>query len=227
MKLVQSLFAILLLAGLNTYAQTPAGPSIKSTLDSASYGFGQSIGKGLMQDGVKSINYDLMMKGLKDAFTNANPSLSPELAQAAIRNLFDGIQKEKHSGAINGGKTFLETNKGKAGVITTPSGLQYLVIKQGTGEKPAATDKVTVHYKGTLLDGKEFDSSYSRNEPLTLPLNGVIAGWTEGVQLMSVGSTYRFFIPYHLAYGERGAGEDIPPYSTLIFDIELLKVEKQ
>ena len=104
--------------------------------------------------------------------------------------------------------------------------MQYEIITAATGPKPIATDEVTVHYKGTLIDGKQFDSSYDRNEPLTLALNSVIAGWTEGVQLMSVGSKYRFYVPYQLGYGERGAGQDIPPYSTLIFDIELLKIGK-
>ncbi|MEO5910790.1 MAG: FKBP-type peptidyl-prolyl cis-trans isomerase, partial [Pelobium sp.] len=132
--------------------------------------------------------------------------------------------QDKFAGLQEAGKKFLEDNKKNPKVTVTPSGLQYEVLTLGTGVKPKATDTVTVHYKGTLLDGKEFDSSYSRNEPLTLPLNSVIPGWTEGVQLMPAGSKYRFYIPYQLAYGERGAGQDIPPFSTLIFDIELLKV---
>ena len=122
------------------------------------------------------------------------------------------------------GETFLAENSQKEGVITTASGLQYQVLIQGKGSKPAATDRVTVHYKGTSLDGQEFDSSYSRGTPATFPLNGVIAGWTEGVQLMSEGSKYRFYIPSDLAYGMRGAGRQIGPNATLIFDVELIKI---
>ena len=121
------------------------------------------------------------------------------------------------------GEAFLAENSTKDGVVTTASGLQYLVLTEGNGPSPSATSNVTVHYKGTTLDGKEFDSSYSRNAPATFPLNQVIAGWTEGVQLMNVGAKYRFFIPSDLAYGKRGAGGDIPPNATLIFEVELLK----
>jgi FKBP-type peptidyl-prolyl cis-trans isomerase len=123
------------------------------------------------------------------------------------------------------GKAFLEANGKKEGVTTTASGLQYKVIQAGTGPQPKATDTVNVHYKGTFLDGKTFDSSYDRGQPISFPLNGVIAGWTEGVQLMSVGATYEFYIPSHLAYGERGAGGVIPPNSTLIFVVELLGIQ--
>lgn len=123
------------------------------------------------------------------------------------------------------GKTFLEANGKKEGVTTTASGLQYKVIQPGNGPKPKATDTVNVHYKGTFLDGKTFDSSYDRGEPISFPLNRVIAGWTEGVQLMPVGATYEFYIPSNLAYGERGAGGAIPPNSTLIFVVELLGIE--
>jgi FKBP-type peptidyl-prolyl cis-trans isomerase len=123
------------------------------------------------------------------------------------------------------GKVFLEENGKKEGVTTTASGLQYKVIKAGTGAQPKASDSVKVHYKGTFLDGKTFDSSYDRGTPISFPLNGVIAGWTEGVQLMPVGSTYEFYIPSHLAYGERGAGGAIPPNATLIFVVELLGIE--
>jgi FKBP-type peptidyl-prolyl cis-trans isomerase FkpA len=122
------------------------------------------------------------------------------------------------------GEKFLNDNAKNAGVVTTSSGLQYLVFNEGTGAMPKASDKVTVHYKGTTIDGKEFDSSYSHGAPVTFPLNGVIAGWTEGVQLMKEGAKYRFFIPSKLAYGERGAGSRIGPNSALIFDVELIKV---
>lgn len=201
-----------------------ATPVFKSTLDSASYAFGNSMATSMKNDGLTSLNYDLLIKGLKDAFGGATPLISTDKSQTAISNLFVTVSKQKHAPAINEGKAFLEKNKLQSGVQVTTSGLQYQVINRGTGVRPLATDTVLVNYKGTLLNGKQFDSSYDRKEPLELPLNGVIAGWTEGVQLMQTGSKYRFFIPYNLAYGERGAGADIPPYSTLIFEIELLKV---
>jgi FKBP-type peptidyl-prolyl cis-trans isomerase len=123
------------------------------------------------------------------------------------------------------GKRFLEENAKKEGVQVTPSGLQYKVLTEGFGTKPKATETVVVHYRGTLIDGTEFDSSYKRKEPISFPLNGVIAGWTEGLQLMKTGAKYEFYIPYNLAYGERGAGGVIPPYATLIFEVELLEVK--
>lgn len=203
-----------------------ATPAIvfKSTLDSASYAFGNTMATSMKNDGLNALNYDLLVKGLKDAFGNATPLIPREKSQTAINNLFVSVSRQKHAPAIAEGKAFLEKNKSQPGIQVTPSGIQYQVINRGTGIRPKATDTVLVNYKGTLLNGKQFDSSYDRNEPLSLPLNGVIAGWTEGVQLMQTGSKYKFFIPYNLAYGERGAGADIPPYSTLIFEIELLKV---
>lgn len=200
------------------------GIVFKSTLDSASYAFGNTMAASMKNDGLNSLNYDLLIKGLKDAFGNATPLIPKEKSQAAINNLFVSVSKQKHAPAIAEGKSFLEKNKSQTGVQSTPSGLQYQVINRGTGVRPKATDTVLVNYRGTLLNGKQFDSSYDRNEPLSLPLNNVIPGWTEGVQLMQTGSKYKFFVPYNLAYGERGAGADIPPYSTLIFEIELLKV---
>lgn len=197
---------------------------LKTTLDSASYAFGNTMATSMKNDGLNNLNYDLLIKGLKDAFANKTPLIAKDQSQTAINNLFKVVSKQKHAPAIAEGKVFLERNKTQQGVQATASGLQYLVMTKGTGIRPKATDTVLVNYRGTLLNGKQFDSSYDRNEPLSLPLNGVIAGWTEGVQLMQVGSKYKFFIPYNLAYGERGAGADIPPYSTLIFEIELLKV---
>lgn len=196
----------------------------KSTLDSASYAFGNTMASSMKNDGLNSLNYDLLIKGLKDAFGGATPLISKEKSQAAINNLFVSVSRQKNAPTIAEGKAFLEKNKQQPGVQVTPSGLQYQVINRGTGIRPKATDTVLVNYRGTLLNGKQFDSSYDRKEPLSLPLNGVIAGWTEGVQLMQTGSKYKFFIPYNLAYGERAMGDDIPAYSTLIFEIELLKV---
>jgi len=214
-----------------TTAKTAVVPFAKNTLDSASYAFGMAMATGLKGNGLTSLNYDLVVRGLRDVFAGTTPKFTQDVSQTAINNAFvkaskvkSEANKVKFAGQIAEGKTFLENNKKIAGVKTTQSGLQYMVIKEGDGIKPKATDTVLAHYKGTLLNGKQFDSSYDRGEPLSLPLDHVIAGWTEGMQLMSTGSKYRFFIPYNLAYGERGAGQDIPPYSTLVFEIELLKV---
>ncbi|HEX7365472.1 MAG TPA: FKBP-type peptidyl-prolyl cis-trans isomerase [Pelobium sp.] len=195
-------------------------------VDSASYAFGLKIAQGLKSDGVKSLNYDLLKKAMQDVFTDKPLVVEDEVAGKTIGQFLQKISKEKYAGIEEAGKKFLEENKKNPKITTLPSGLQYEVLTMGTGAKPLATDTVTVHYKGTLIDGKQFDSSYDRNEPISLPLNGVIPGWTEGVQLMPVGSKFRFYIPYQLGYGERGAGQDIPPYSTLIFDIELMKISK-
>ncbi|MCX2576204.1 FKBP-type peptidyl-prolyl cis-trans isomerase [Pedobacter sandarakinus] len=209
--------------------------ALKSALDSTSYAFGTSIGSGLKSTGLTVLNYDALLKGLKDAFTGGKVVLTQEQAQACINEAITkaseaknkaetAANKIKFAPIMKEGQDFLDQNKKRAGVQTTPSGLQYEVLTAGTGVKPLATDSVLVHYKGTLLNGKQFDSSYDRGEPISFPLNRVIPGWTEGVQLMPAGSKYKFFIPYQLAYGERGAGADIPPYSTLIFEVELLKV---
>lgn len=209
--------------------------ALKTSLDSTSYAFGTSIGMSLKTTGLSTLNYDALIKGLKDAFAGSKTSLTQEQAQQCISEAIskasytknkaeNEANKIKYAPMIKEGQTFLEENKKRTGVQTTASGLQYEVLTAGSGVKPTATDSVLVHYKGTLLNGKQFDSSYDRGEPISFPLNRVISGWTEGVQLMPAGSKYKFFIPYNLAYGERGAGADIPPYSTLIFEIELLKV---
>lgn len=196
----------------------------KTTLDSASYTFGISMASGMKKSGLTSLNYTLLLKGFKDAFAGDSRLITQEGGQKAVNNLLKTVSQQKNAPAIAEGKAFLEKNKLVAGVKTTASGLQYMVLNAGDGPKPMPTDTVLVNYKGTLLNGKQFDSSYDRNEPLSLSLDRVIPGWTEGMQLMPKGSKYRFFIPYHLAYGENGAGQDIPPFSTLIFEIELLKV---
>jgi FKBP-type peptidyl-prolyl cis-trans isomerase len=198
--------------------------ALKTTLDSASYGFGTSMAAGLKTNGITSLNYDLLLKGLKDAFADKTLLLDRMTAQDAINNLFMQKSMGKFTAIIEEGKTFLENNKKVQGVKTTKSGLQYMVITAGNGRKPVLTDTVMANYKGTLLNGKQFDSNAGR-EPITFPLEGVIKGWTEGLQLMPEGSKYRFFIPYQLAYGERGAGQDILPYSTLIFEVELVKIK--
>jgi FKBP-type peptidyl-prolyl cis-trans isomerase len=201
-----------------------AATGLKSNLDSVSYAFGSSIGAGLKTTGLSTLNYDVLLKGLKDAFAGGKLILDQQQAQLCINEALSSANKSKFTANIGEGKTFLEQNKKRTGVKTTASGLQYEVLTEGKGIKPVATDSVLVHYKGTLLNGKQFDSSYDRGEPINFTLNQVIKGWTEGVQLMTTGSKYKFYVPYQLAYGERGYGPDIPPYSTLVFEVELLKV---
>lgn len=201
-------------------------PLLKSQLDSASYAFGSSIANDLKMRGVTALNYSMVSKAMNDVFSAGNVILSPEKSQEVIYGFLTVLERKKFEGVINEANQFLSENKKKAGVITLPSGLQYEILTAGTGPKPVATDEVTVHYKGTLTNGKQFDSSYDRGEPTSFVLNQVIPGWTEGLQQMPTGSKYRFFIPYNLGYGERGAGQDIPPYSTLIFEVELVKIGK-
>lgn len=212
-----------------TTTNAPATVAITATktmteLDSASYSFGMKIAQGLKSDGVTGLNYELLKQGMQDVFTDKALVVNDELAGRTIGQFLEKISRAKYAVAEETNKKFLEENTKNPKITTLPSGLQYEVLTMGTGAKPKETDTVTVHYKGALIDGKQFDSSYDRNEPITLPLNGVIPGWTEGVQHMPVGSKFRFYIPYQLGYGERGAGPDIPPFSTLIFDIELLKI---
>lgn len=205
-------------------------PIFKNNLDSACYALGLNIASSFKSGGLTTINYEAFNSGLKDAMQSNDPSLTQEQAQLVINKLFESFSKERaelskkqYLPTIEAGSEFLAKNKLKAGVKTTASGLQYEVITEGTGEMPKATDMVTVNYKGTLLNGEEFDSSYKRNEPTTFGLNRVISGWTEGLQLMKEGAKYRFFIPYDLAYGDREMGI-ITPFSTLIFEIELIKI---
>jgi len=200
-------------------------PVFKSSLDSASYAFGVSIANDIKSRGVGKLNSTLLAKAMNDVFAGSTTLLSPEKCQDLIMTYLGSIEKKKFEGNISEGKEFLIANSKKPGIVTLPSGLQYEVITSGNGFKPKATDEVTVNYKGTLLNGKQFDSSYDRGQPATFMLNQVIPGWTEGLQQMAAGSKFRFFIPYALAYGERAAGPDIPPYSTLIFEVELISVQ--
>ena len=208
-----------------TQSKPATGPVFKSQLDSASYAFGLSIGNDIKSRGINSLNYSLVTKAMSDAFAGNNPLLSPEKCQELIMSFLSSIEKKKFEGNITEGTKFLNENSKKPGVVTLPSGLQYQIITPGNGIKPKATDEVTVNYKGTLLNGRQFDSSYDRGQPATFMLNQVLPGWTEGLQQMPVGSKYRFFIPYALAYGERAAGPDITPFSTLIFEVELISVQ--
>ena len=201
-------------------------PQLKDQKEKVSYAIGMNIGLNLSRQKV-DINPDLLVTGIKDAIAG-----KPQLTQDQVKEVMtqfekDMEQKQKAAGEKNkaDGAKFLEENKKKEGVKATASGLQYKVMKEGTGSQPKATDMVTVNYRGTLIDGTEFDSSYKRGQPATFPLNGVIKGWTEGLQLMKPGSKYQFFVPSNLAYGERSVGPDIAANATLIFDVELLEVK--
>lgn len=193
-------------------------------MDKISYALGLGIGQQLKNMGIENFNVQDFTQSICDVLAGNELQLSHREAQLLLNDYFDRKQKEQSKDAIAKGAEFLKENAKKAGVTVTKSGLQYEVIKEGTGRSPKATDKVRCHYEGWLIDGTVFDSSYKRSEPADFPLNGVIPGWTEGVQLMKEGAKYRFYIPYLLGYGESGAGSSIPPYSTLIFDVELIKV---
>ena len=198
-------------------------PQLKDQKDKVSYSIGLNIGFNLNRQNVQ-INPDVLAAGIKDAIAGKPQLTTDQVKEVMTTFEKDMQQKQKAAGEKNAseGAKFLEENKKKEGVKTTASGLQYKAIKEGTGAQPKATDTVTVNYRGTLINGTEFDSSYKRGQPATFPLNGVIKGWTEGLQLMKVGSKYQFFVPPNLAYGERTVGPDIAPNSTLIFEVELL-----
>lgn len=193
-------------------------------MDKVSYALGMSIGHQLQQMNATDLNIDDFAQAITDVF-NGDAKLSDAEAQAAVQDFFSRKTEEQAKAAKAEGENFLAENAKKEGVKTLPSGLQYKVLREGDGRKPSATNKVECHYEGTLINGEVFDSSYRRGETATFGLNQVIKGWTEGLQLMQEGAKYRFFIPYNLAYGEHGAGQSIPPYAALIFDVELIKVK--
>ena len=193
-------------------------------MDKVSYALGIGIGRQLADMGANDIVTEDFAAAMKDVLTGAELKIDEAEAQALVQEYLQKKGEEKVKAVKAEGENFLAENAKKEGVVTLPSGLQYQVLKEGNGKSPKANDQVKCHYEGTLINGKIFDSSYRRNEPATFPLNGVIAGWTEGLQLMKEGAKYRFFIPFNLAYGTRGAGQDIPPYAALIFDVELIEV---
>ncbi|MFC2438090.1 MAG: FKBP-type peptidyl-prolyl cis-trans isomerase [Prevotella melaninogenica] len=201
-------------------------------MDKLSYALGIGIGSQLAGMGAKELNIDDFAQAIKDVISGSDLKVDNAEAQTLVQNFFQEQEAKQQAAAAEAGKVakaageaFLAENGKKDGVVTLPSGLQYQVLKEGDGKKPSATDQVVCHYEGTLIDGTVFDSSYQRNQPATFGLNQVIAGWTEGVQLMQEGAKYRFFIPYNLAYGERGAGAQIPPFAALVFDVELIEVK--
>ena len=209
----------------------PDGKVNQKDMDKVSYALGMNIGNQLLQMGGKDLNIDDLASGIKDVMAGKEPAVDAAEAQQLLQAFFaeqesrqQASMAEKGKAARAEGEAFLAENAKKEDVVVLPSGLQYQVLVAGTGSRPKATDKVKCHYEGRLVDGTVFDSSYRRGEPAVFPLNGVIKGWTEGVQLMAEGAKYRFFIPYDLAYGTTGAGTSIPPYAALVFDVELLEV---
>lgn len=200
-------------------------------MDKVSYALGLGIGSQLKDMGAEDLNIDDFAQAIKDAIAG-NKQLKDDEAQAIVQEFFKAQEMKQRAAAAERfkvnkaeGEKYLAENATKENVHVTASGLQYEVLKEGNGKRPSATDTVVCHYEGTLIDGKMFDSSIKRGEPATFPLNQVIAGWTEGLQLMQEGAKYRFYIPYELGYGERGAGASIPPFSALVFDVELIEVK--
>ncbi len=211
-------------------SSSAADAALPTQKDKLSYAIGMNIGKGLHRDSV-DIDPNIMLRGLKDAMSGGSTLMTDEQAQATIMELqqqlrgkMEAQRQEQGDANQKEGDAFLAANKTKPGVVALPSGLQYKILKEGTGPKPTASDSVTCNYKGTLINGTEFDSSEKHGGPATFPVSGVIKGWTEALQLMPVGSKWQLFIPPSLAYGARGAGGDIGPNATLIFDVELLSI---
>jgi FKBP-type peptidyl-prolyl cis-trans isomerase FklB len=226
------MLAIACLALLVTGAQAQDTPSLKNQKEKASYSLGYKIGQDFKQQGIE-IAPDVLLQGMKDALAGGKTALTEDQMREALMGLQKEVmakQQEQYEKLaeknLEESKKFLLENRKKKGVKTTTTGLQYKVVEKGTGKKPGPEDTVTVHYRGRLIDGTEFDSSFKRNEPATFPVKGVIAGWTEALQMMKEGAKWQLFIPADLAYGEKGV-PGIGPNSVLIFDVELLKVGKK
>jgi FKBP-type peptidyl-prolyl cis-trans isomerase len=217
---------------LATEEEKDTDVELKSYAQKLSYMLGQQIGNNIKESPTE-IDVDIFVSGIKDSLKGSKSLLNEEETNEIRKEFSRQIQESRNQkmAALSGknlkdGQAFLAENKKKEGIVTTDSGLQYKVLKKGDGPTPLSTDKVTVHYRGTLLDGTEFDSSYKRGQPASFQVGGVIRGWTEALQLMNVGSKYQLFIPSDLAYGQRGAGQRIGPHSMLIFDVELLSIEQ-
>ncbi len=233
--MLKRVFAVALVVGIVSCGMVFAqdkGKGLNTDSEKLSYTLGMDIGK-FLKDVPRDIDFEIFIQGIKDSFNGDTTILTEEEATQIKQEFIKEIQAEnmkkmEEIAAKNkkDGETFLAENKKKAGVKTTKSGLQYVILKEGNGPTPKIDDKVKVHYRGTLIDGTEFDSSYARGEPVTFQLNSVITGWTEGLQLMKVGGKYKLFVPSELGYGERGAGTQIGPDTVLIFEVELLGIEK-
>jgi FKBP-type peptidyl-prolyl cis-trans isomerase len=213
-----------------TRAKTATPLTLKTEKEKFSYALGMNIGASMKRQSV-TVDPAILARGLKDSLAGGKTVMTEDEARATLKQMQDEMRQKQQAkmqeeGSANKkeGEAFLAANKTKEGVVTLPSGLQYKILKEGTGPKPTSSDSVVCNYKGTLIDGKEFDSSYKRGQPATFPVTGVIKGWTEALQLMPVGSKWQLFVPPDLAYGERGAGADIGPDATLIFEVELMSI---
>jgi FKBP-type peptidyl-prolyl cis-trans isomerase FklB len=193
-------------------------------MEKISYALGLSIGNNFLNSGIKDIDFDAFLKGMKDVVNGVPSDMSYDEAKQVMNDYFAKLQEDKLEVNLKAGKEFLAINKEKPGVVTLPSGLQYEILKEGNGPKPNLNDQVKCHYHGTLIDGTVFDSSVERGQPATFGVNQVIQGWVEALQLMPVGSKWKLFIPSNLAYGEAGAGQMIEPNSALIFEVEILDI---
>ncbi len=189
-----------------------------------SYSLGMNIASNLKSSGVDTLNFEEFNSGLEAVFNGEETKMNTQDANQLLQEYFSEMQQKQHGSNIEAGKTFLTENAKKENIVELESGLQYEILKEGTGEKPKATDQVKCHYHGMLIDGTVFDSSVERGEPAIFPVNGVIQGWVEALQLMPTGSKWKLFIPSDMAYGDKGAGQSIAPHSTLIFDVELLEI---
>ena len=193
-------------------------------MEKISYALGLSLGNNLLGSGVNALDYAELAQGIQDVMEQNKPKMSYEEAQTVINDFFQSLQAKGGDKAQSEGIAFLDENSKRAGIVTTASGLQYEILSQGTGATPSASDSVKVHYHGTLIDGKVFDSSVNRGEPATFGVTQVISGWVEALQLMPVGSKWKLYIPSELAYGAQGAGQAIAPHTALIFEVELLEI---
>ena len=221
----KSIQLIILIITINLSIKTTmSAQKLTNEIDSVSYSLGVNIGENIKTQfpDIDLKNFELAIKDVLDE--KKEPKISAVDAQKVIQNYFQKKQAKASESVIEEGKKFLEENSKKDGIITLESGLQYQILKSAEGPKPTINDQVTTHYHGTLLDGTVFDSSIERGQPATFPVSGVIKGWTEALQLMTVGSKWKLFVPYDLAYGERGAGPKIGPYTTLIFEVELISI---
>lgn len=235
-RLIFFLLAAGLLASSSVFAQKkkkkgepekPAKMELKTENDRVSYALGVNLAENVSRSGLDSINAEALAQAIKDYFAKDSMLLDPAASGQLLNDFFMNIQKKKAEAAVAKGQQFLAENSKKPGVVTLPSGLQYEVLTPGKGTvKPTPNSRVTTHYTGFLISGKVFDSSVQRGQPATFPVNGVIKGWTEALQLMTEGAKWKLYIPSNLAYGERGAGADIGPNETLIFEVELIKIEE-
>ncbi len=225
MSKIKTCLIIVILTTQVVAAQKNKSVSLKNEIDTVSYSLGIAIGQSLKSAGLTSFNETLFVKALKDVLEGKDQLFNQQQVNSILQNYMMKLQQDKAQKNLETGNNFLAENAKKEGVVTLPSGLQYKIIREGEGESPTINDKVTCHYKGTFIDGKVFDSSYDRGEPAQFPVNGVIKGWTEALQLMKPGSKWMLYIPANLAYGEQNI-PGIEPNSVLIFEVELISVQK-